>query len=135
MIKLLNTDGNMAVQAKEANTVAQLRQFVATESAKSFKSFSLHVVSSPPRELKVVLDKKTLAEAGLLNGMITQVVQSAVSGGCVHGRRGRDPGPSDYHTWPGRVPRVLCTTCPCTCREQNSGRCRLVNYGVVIELV
>ena len=87
MIKLLNTDGNMVVQAKEANTVAQLRQFVATESAKSFKSFSLHVVSSPPRELKVVLDKKTLAEAGLLNGMITQVVQSAVSGGCVHGRR------------------------------------------------
>ena len=55
--------------------MAQLRQFVATESAKSFKGFSLHVVSSPPRELKVLLDKKTLAEAGLLNGMITQVVQ------------------------------------------------------------
>jgi|TARA_B110001469_G_C9516494_1_gene257208 hypothetical protein len=57
MIKLLNTDGNMAVQAKEANTVAQLRQFVATESAKSFKSFSLLRILSPgsriPSELRV----------------------------------------------------------------------------------
>ena len=75
LIKLLNTDGNMLVQAKEANTVAQLRQSVATESAKSFKSFSLHVGSPPPLELKKVKDKKTLAEAGLLNGMITQVVK------------------------------------------------------------
>ena len=51
-----------------------MRQSVATESAKFFKSFSLHVGSSPPLELKKVKDKKTLAEAGLLNGMITQVV-------------------------------------------------------------
>ena len=65
----------MLVQAKEANTVAQLRQSVATESAKSLKSFSLHVGSSPPLELKKVKDKKTLAEAGLLNGMIAQVVK------------------------------------------------------------